>query len=132
MSAPRGPRTRPKTWLQNEQGHLLARALTVEGVTEDLQKLIWTDVTTNYYRRLGDRLDHAAGALQAAVRRLLALIMKSGSRRQVDFMMLAARSSVWKRRFDNLHNTRMKYRETVSKKWHWALVGQYEGAAYPG
>ena len=131
---------RPKTYLQNEQGKTFA-FLTARRLTPDVQKLIWADVTTNYYRRLGDRLDPAfyARALQAAVRRLLALVNtggKSGAitgnsnssvwKRQIEFSMLAANRSVWKHRFDNLHERRMKYRVATSPKWHWGLVGQYE------
>ena len=125
----RGPRTRPKTYLQNEQGKTFA-FLTARRLTADVQKLIWADVKTNYYRRLGDTLDPAfyARVLQAAVRRLRALV---GSYQNINFSMLAAKNAtrgslVWKHRFDNLHERRMKYRVATSPTWHWGLVGQYE------
>ena len=91
----RGPRTRPETYLQNEQGKTFA-FLTARRLTPDVQKLIWADVTTNYYRRLGDRLDPAfyARALQAAVRRLLALVNTGGKSGAITGN---SNSSVWKR-----------------------------------
>ena len=137
----RGPRTRPETYLQNEQGKTFA-FLTARRLTPDVQKLIWADVTTNYYRRLGDtRLTglHARGpafyarVLQAAVRRLRALV---GSYQNINFSMLAAKNRDlgrlrWQNTFDNLHERRMRYRVATSPKWYWGLVGQYHVPGFP-
>ena len=136
----RGPRTRPETYLQNEQGKTFA-FLTARRLTPDVQKLIWADVTTNYYRRFGDdvktnyyrrrsTLDPGffASVIQAAVRRLQAII---GGYNNINFSMLAAKNRDlgrlrWQNTFDNLHERRMNYRVATSPKWRWGLVGQYE------
>ena len=132
----RGPRNQPETYLQNEQGKAFA-FLTARRLTRDMQRLIWADVRNNYYRRLGDtRLTglHAPGPafyaryLQAAVRRLLTFVR---NHRNINFSMLAASNAtrgslVWKHRFDNLHERRIRYRVATSPKWHWGVVGQYE------
>ena len=141
----RGPRTRPETYLQNEQGKTFA-FLTARRLTPDVQKLIWADVTTNYYRRFGDdvktnyyrrrsTLDPGffASVIQAAVRRLQAII---GGYNNINFSMLAAKNRDlgrlrWQNTFDNLHERRMNYRVETSPKWRWALVGQYETPPAP-
>ena len=122
--------------LSSEQGYVLALHWPSKfGLPVELQRLIWADVTKNYYRRLGDTLDPAfyARVLQAAVRRLRALV---GSYQNINFSMLAAKNAtrgslVWKHRFDNLHERRIKYRVATSPKWHWGVVGQYALWALP-
>ena len=82
--APRGPRTRPFPAYSLE-GHLsdlgvysggqqraLARVGAKYGLPVELQRLIWADVTGNYYSR-GSVSNRAASALQAAWRRLRAI-----------------------------------------------------------
>ena len=59
--------------LSTEQGYELARVGTKMGLPVDLQRLIWADVTKNYYSR-GSVIDRAALALQVAWRRFLAII----------------------------------------------------------
>ena len=107
-----------------------------------MQRLIWADVRNNYYRRLGDtRLTglHAPGPafyaryLQAAVRRLLTFVR---NHRNINFSMLAASNAtrgslVWKHRFDNLHERRIRYRVATSPKWYWGMVGQYHSPGDP-
>ena len=55
--------------LSNKQGYELARIATNRGLPVDLQRLIWADVTKNYYLR-GSVTERAATLLQAAWRRL--------------------------------------------------------------
>jgi len=55
--------------LSNKQGYELARIATKRGLPVDLQRLIWADVTKNYYLR-GSVTERAATLLQAAWRRL--------------------------------------------------------------
>ena len=55
--------------LSNKQGYELARIGTKRGLPVDLQRLIWADVTKNFYLR-GSVTERAATLLQAAWRRL--------------------------------------------------------------
>ena len=55
--------------LSNKQGYELARIGTERGLPVELQRLIWADVTKNYYLR-GSVTERAATLLQAAWRRL--------------------------------------------------------------
>ena len=55
--------------LSNKQGYELARIATKRGLPVELQRLIWADVTKNYYLR-GSVTERAATLLQAAWRRL--------------------------------------------------------------
>ena len=66
-------RQRPRTWLSSEQGYELARVGTKMGLPVDLQRLIWADVTENYYSR-GSVIDRAALVLQVAWRRLRVIL----------------------------------------------------------
>ena len=59
--------------LSTEQGYELARVGTKMGLPVDLQRLIWADVTKNYYSR-GSVIDRAATVLQVAVTRFLAIL----------------------------------------------------------
>ena len=89
MSRPK----RPKTWLQNEQGYELALRVGPKfGIPVELQCLIWADVTKNYYSR-GSVFDRAASVLQAAVRRLMAIIKIPDNADNVDEDYL--RSTYW-------------------------------------
>ena len=58
--------------LSNHQGYELARIGTKRGLPVDLQRLIWADVTKNYYLR-GSVTERAATLLLAAWRRLRAI-----------------------------------------------------------
>ena len=69
-------RQRPRTWLSSEQGYELARVGTKMGLPVDLQRLIWADVTENYYSR-GSVIDRAARVLQVAWCRLRAIIRRA-------------------------------------------------------
>ena len=75
----RGPRTRPSPphldppFTGRGQQRALARVSAKKGLPIDLQRLIWADVTGNYYSR-GSVSNRAASALQAAWRRLMAII----------------------------------------------------------
>jgi len=66
--------------LSNKQGYELARIGTKHGLSVDLQRLIWADVTKNYYLR-GSVTERAATLLQAAWRRLYAIFGMQDSRR---------------------------------------------------
>ena len=55
--------------LSNKQGYELARIGTERGLPVELQRLIWADVTKNYYLR-GSVTERAATLLQAALRRV--------------------------------------------------------------
>ena len=55
--------------LSNKQGYELARIGTKRGLPVELQRLIWADVTKNYYLR-GSVTERAATLLQAALRRV--------------------------------------------------------------
>ena len=59
--------------LSSKQGYELARVGTKMGLPVDLQRLIWADVTKNYYSR-GSVIDRAALVLQVAWRRLRAIL----------------------------------------------------------
>ena len=59
--------------LSPKQGYELARVGTKMGLPVDLQRLIWADVTKNYYSR-GSVIDRAALVLQVAWRRLRAIL----------------------------------------------------------
>ena len=59
--------------LSSKQGYELARVGTKMGLPVDLQRLIWADVTENYYSR-GSVIDRAALVLQVAWRRLRAIL----------------------------------------------------------
>ena len=59
--------------LSSKQGYELARVGTKMGLPVELQRLIWADVTKNYYSR-GSVIDRAALVLQVAWRRLRAIL----------------------------------------------------------
>ena len=59
--------------LSRKQGYELARVGTKMGLPVELQRLIWADVTKNYYSR-GSVIDRAALVLQVAWRRLRAIL----------------------------------------------------------
>ena len=59
--------------LSRKQGYELARVGTKMGLPVELQRLIWADVTENYYSR-GSVIDRAALVLQVAWRRLRAIL----------------------------------------------------------
>ena len=61
--------------LSSEQGYELARVSNKMGLPVELRRLIWADVTKNYYSR-GSLRDRAASVLQAAWRRLMAIAPK--------------------------------------------------------
>ena len=58
--------------LSNHQGYELARIGTKRGLPVELQRLIWADVTKNYYLR-GSVTERAAMLLQKYWRRLRAI-----------------------------------------------------------
>ena len=72
----------PSRRLSSEQGYELARVGTRMGLPVDLQRLIWADVTKNYYSR-GSVIDRAALVLQVAWRRLRAILSYSPYRKLV-------------------------------------------------
>ena len=118
--------------LSSKQGYELARVGTKTGLPVELQRLIWADVTKNYYSR-GSVIDRAANVLQAAVRRLQAIV---GGTHNLNWVMLAAHNRDrgrlrWQNTFDNLHDRRMRYRVATSPKWYWGLVGQYHVPGFP-
>ena len=118
--------------LSTEQGYELARVGTKMGLPVDLQRLIWADVTKNYYSR-GSVIERAALALQVAVRRLQAIV---GGYTNRHWSMLAARNRDrgrlrWQNTFDNLHERRTRYRVATSPTWYWGLVGQYHVPGFP-
>ena len=59
--------------LSSKQGYELARVGTKMGLPVELQRLIWADVTKNYYSR-GSVIDRAALVLQVAWRRLRVIL----------------------------------------------------------
>ena len=59
--------------LSRKQGYELARVGTKMGLPVELQRLIWADVTKNYYSR-GSVIERAALVLQVAWRRLRAIL----------------------------------------------------------
>ena len=63
--------------LSSEQGYELARVSNKMGLPVELRRLIWADVTKNYYSR-GSLRDRAASVLQAAWRRLMAIADSNG------------------------------------------------------
>jgi hypothetical protein len=58
--------------LSNHQGYVLTRVATKWGLSVDLQRLIWGDVTKSYYLR-GSVTERAAMLLQKYWRRLRAI-----------------------------------------------------------
>ena len=64
------PRRNHVPWLSSKQGYELT---CVGGLPQEVQRLIWLDVTRNYYLR-GSVIDRAASVLQMAWRRLRAII----------------------------------------------------------
>lgn len=119
--------------LSSKQGYELARVGTKTGLPVELQRLIWADVTKNYYSR-GSVIDRAANVLQAAVRRLQAIV---GGTHNLNWVTRARfyyreRGRLrWQNTFDNLHERRMRYRVATSPKWYWGLVGQYHVPGFP-
>jgi hypothetical protein len=106
--------------LSNKQGYELARIGTERGLPVELQRLIWADVTKNYYLR-GSVTERAATLLQAAWRRL-GTTMSHWRRLRVMIMTMPLSRG---RQILELHDLRTAYRryqrDRVAKSLGFAL-----------
>jgi hypothetical protein len=106
--------------LSNKQGYELARIGTKWELPVELQRLIWADVTKNYYLR-GSVTERAATLLQAAWRRLGTTMSHWRRLRRFEAQAMPLRLA----KYIELHDLRTAYRryqrDRVAKSLGFAL-----------